>query len=624
VLGATTPTRTRSHGALSRYREEVDAMTQIERSYQDVHRRPACGDAVAVAAARRESVDAALAMLEAGGNAADAAVACGFVAGVVEPMETCLVRSGFLLAWEPAGARATAVDFPPRAPLAAREDMFEVVPSRDAARLLGVSAVRDDANTEGILAPGVPGTVAGLLAAHERLGRLPRRQVLEPAIRAAADGFAVDGYYALEALDHLDALRAHPDAAATYLDGRELPPVPAFLGDATLGTAPLLRQPQLARTLEVVAEHGEAGFYAGEIAVAIERHFAEHGGLLTREDLAAYRPLVREPLRVRYRGVELFAPVSPCGAWTELQILRTLERVGLRGTAVADADALHAVIAASRRAFADRYHWLGDPDHIAVPLRGLLSDGYADEAAAAIRGGDRGPAFDSPDGFPWERLAFDAAGDPWPHHDEPNRRPEYRPTSPARTAPERHGTTHFAVVDGDGMMVSCTHTAGNAFGSKVVAHGTGLLFDAAMVWFNAVPGAANSIAPAKRPLVNMGPLLVVDGGRARLTVGAPGGRRIIDAVVQVLISALDRDLPLQDAIDAPRIDASGSAVLASERLADEALDSLRSRGHDVVAIREQHAPFSYELARPAGVEIAPDGQRRTGVASLTQGHAAAW
>jgi gamma-glutamyltranspeptidase / glutathione hydrolase len=448
--------------------------------------------------------------------------------------------------------------------------------------------------------------------------------VLEPAIRAAADGFPVDGYHALHALDHLETLRAHPDAAAIHLDDRGLPPVPAFLGEATLGTPPLLRQPDLARTLEVVAERGTEGFYAGEVALAIERHFAAHGGLITREDLAAYRPLVGAPLQIRYRGADVLVPVSPCGAWTALQILRALEPLDLSGTAATDHEALHAVIVASRGAFADRYHWLGDPDHVAVPLRGLLSDGYAGEAAAAIRGGDPGPRFDVPEGFPWEVLAFAAAGDPWPHDDDPARRPEYRPESPASAASERHGTTHFAVVDGDGMMVSCTHTAGNAFGSKVVAAGTGLLFDAAMVWFNAVPGAANSIAPGKRPLVNMSPLLVVDGGRARVTVGAPGGRRIIDAVAQVLVGALDRGLSLQDAIDAPRIDASGAAVLASERLGEEALAALRGRGHDVVAIREQHAPFGYELARPVGVEIAPDGTRRGAIHSLTQGHAAAW
>jgi gamma-glutamyltranspeptidase/glutathione hydrolase len=599
-------------------------VTEIGRSYQVVRRAPATGEEVAVAAARRESVDAALGMLAGGGNAVDAAVACAFVAGVVEPMETCLAGSGFLLVWDPAEARATAVDFPPRAPLAARADMFEVVPSQDADRLLGVSAVRDDANTEGILAPGVPGTVAGLLAAHERLGRMPRRQVLEPAIRAASDGFAVDGYYALQALDHLETLRAQADAAAIYLDGRGLPPVPAFLGDVTLGVAPLLRQSDLARTLELVAERGAAGFYDGEIALAIERHFAEHGGLITREDLAAYRPLVGEPVRARYRGLELMVPGSPCGGWTALQILRALERFELSGTSVADAGALHAVVATSRRAFADRYHWLGDPDFVPVPLHALLGEAYADETAAAIRAGDPGPSFAAEHGLPWEALAFRATGDPWAHEDEPERRPEFRPARPAPSASERHGTTHMAVVDGDGMMVSCTHTAGNAFGSKVLAAGTGLLFDAAMVWFNAVPGAANSIAPVKRPLVNMAPVLVLDGGRARLTVGAPGGRRIIDAVVQVLVSALDRGLALQDAIGAPRVDASGAAVLASERLGEEALEALRARGHEVVAVREQHAPFGYEFARPVGVEIAANGRRRAGIDPLTQGHAAAW
>jgi gamma-glutamyltranspeptidase / glutathione hydrolase len=599
-------------------------MRHIERSYQEVRRRAPSGDEVAVAAARRASVDAALTMLDAGGNAADAAVACGFVAGVVEPMETCLAGSGLLLAWDPGAGRATAVDFPPRAPLAARPDMFEVVPSEDASRLLGVSAVRDDANTEGILAPGVPGTVAGLLAVHERLGRLPRRQVLEPAIRAAADGFAVDGYHALEILDHLETLRAHSDAATIHLDDRGLPPTPAYLGDATLGVPPVLHQPDLARTLELVAERGAEGFYAGETAAAIERHFAAHGGLITREDLAAYEPIVGEPLVVRYRDADVFAPVSPCGAWTALQILRALERLDLSGTSAADPDTLHAVIVASRRAFADRYHWLGDPDHVAVPLRGLLSDGYAGEAAAAIRGGDLGPRFDMPDGFAWEVLAFAATGDPWPHDDDPARRPEYRPPHPATAASDGHGTTHFAVVDGDGMMVSCTHTAGNAFGSKVVAEGTGLLFDAAMVWFNAVPGAANSIAPGKRPLVNMSPLLAVENGRARVTVGAPGGRRIIDAVVQVLANVLDRGLPLQDAMDAPRVDASGAAVLASERLGDDAIAALRARGHDVVAVREEHMPFGYEFARPVGVEVGPYSRRSGAADARTQGHAAAW
>jgi gamma-glutamyltranspeptidase/glutathione hydrolase len=598
-------------------------MERVQNSYQHVTRDGAAGDEVAVAASRRPSVDAALAMLDAGGNAVDAAVACGFVAGVIEPTETCLAGSGFLLAWDPAAQAATAFDFPPRAPLAARPDMYDVISSADAPSLLGVSAVRGAANTDGILAPGVPGTIAGLLAAHERLGRLPLTRVLEPAIRAAGDGCEIDPYYALEALAHLETLRAQPGAAAIFLDDRGLPPVPAFLGDATLGVPPILCQPDLARTLEIVAARGAAGFYDGEVAAAIERHFAAHGGLITRRDLAAYRPSAGAPVRARYRDVEVLAPASPCGGWTELQILRVLEHFPLAGTDPADPDALHAVAAASRHAFADRYHWFGDPDHVPVPLDGLLSDGYAAEVAAAVRADHPLPQVDPQEGYPWEVLAFRAGGDPWRHEADAARRPDYRPAEPATATGDGHGTTHFAVVDADGMMVSCTHTAGNAFGSKVVAEGTGVLFDAAMTWFNAVPGAANSIAPGKRPLVNMGPLLVLQDGKPRLAIGAPGGRRIIGAVVQVLVNAVDRGLPLQRAVEAPRIDASGASVLASERLGRRALDALRERGHEVVPVREEHVPYSFELARPVGVEIAPDGTRSAGVDALTQGHAAA-
>ena len=156
-----------------------------------------------------------------------------------------------------------------------------------------------------------------------------------------------------------------------------------------------------------------------------------------------------------------------------------------------------------------------------------------------------------------------------------------------------------------------------------MAAGTGLLFDASMVWFNAVPGAANSIAPGRRPLVNMCPLVLTQGGRPRLAVGAPGGRRITSAVVQVLTGVADAGLDVQAAIDAPRIDASGAALLASERLGPEVLERLREHGHAVLETREQHEPFLYEFSRPAGVEIAADGTRRAGIDAGTIGHAAA-
>ena len=591
------------------------------RSRQRVTRDAPAGREFAVAAARRESVDAAVAVLDAGGNAVDAAVACGFVAGVVEPSDTCLAGSGLMIVSDPAGADL-AVEFPPRAPAAARPGMYEVVSSAGATKLLGVSVVAGDANADGILAPGVPGTIAGLLAAHERLGRLDREQVMAPAIRAAADGFEVDAYLALQALEHLEALRAQPEAAALYLvDG--LPPRPAFLGGTTLAVPPRLRQPELARTLEIVAARGAAGFYGGEVAAAIERHFAERGGLLTRADLAAYAPLVGEPLRVRYRDGELLVPRSPCGGWTAAQMLRVLERFAPRTAAEQSPEELHVLAEASAYAFADRYAWLGDPVAVPVPLDGLLSDAYADEIAERIRAGEPAPDLGATASPPWEELAFRALGDPWRHDPRPGRRVDWAPAAPATVAPDGHGTTHFAVTDRDGMTVSCTHTAANAFGSKVVAAGTGVLFDASMVWFNAVPGAANSIAPGRRPLVNMCPLVLTCGGRPRLAIGAPGGRRITSAVVQVLTGVADAGLDVQAAIDAPRIDASGAAVLASERLGAGVLERLRGLGHAVVATREEHEPFLYEFSRPAGVEIAADGTRRAGVDPATVGHAAA-
>ncbi len=201
-----------------------------ERSVQRIDRTPATGERVAVAAARQDAVDAALTVLEAGGNAIDAAVACGFAAAVVEPMDTGVAGSGFLLVHDPADGRAHSVEFPSRAPLKARPDMFRTVSAQGFQRLVGVSRVADDANAEGPLACGVPGLVAGLLAAHERFGRLPRATVMAPAIALAHDGFAVDSYYALQTLASAGLLAAQPTAARTFLTANGLPPpVPRFV-----------------------------------------------------------------------------------------------------------------------------------------------------------------------------------------------------------------------------------------------------------------------------------------------------------------------------------------------------------------------------------------------------------
>jgi gamma-glutamyltranspeptidase/glutathione hydrolase len=597
-------------------------MTVPNRSRQHVTRIEAVGDEAVVAAARSEAAAAGMAMLERGGNAVDAAVAVGWAAAVIEPMDTSIGGSGLMLVHDPDAGKTWSVEFPPRAPRAARPGIYEVLDSRDATRLLGVSVVRDDANSEGWLAPGVPGTVAGLCLAHERFGRMPREEVMEPAIELADDGFAADAYYALQALANLNYLRRDREAARLFLaDG--LPPVPAFLGRATLAAPPIVCQPDLAETLRAIARDGPAVFYTGEIAEAMASEVSAHGGLLDRQDLARYRATIERPLRRRYRDTEVFVPRCPAGGWTELQLLALLERFDLEALGHNSPEALQALIESSRHAFADRYHYFGDPDEVAVPLEGILSDTYAEEIAGQIAPDRAGFRFDLDAGHPWEAFAFRAAHDAWRHD-------RGHPVAPPPVDVLRYsaasgggGTTHFSVIDSQGMTVSCTHSAANAFGSKVIPKGTGVLLDSAMVWFNAQPGAANSIAPGRRPLVNMGPLLALRDGQPLLATGAPGGRRLTSALVQILSNVVDFEMPVGEAVAAPRIDASGLTVLASTRIPSSTRERLASMGHPMTDVEEEHEPFSYELARPIAAMIDDTGTRRGSADPFTVGVAMA-
>jgi len=265
------------------------------------------------------------------------------------------------------------------------------------------------------------------------------------------------------------------------------------------------------------------------------------------------------------------------------------------------AERLDYLAQASWHAFADRYHWLADAQVVPVPEAGLLSDSYAREIAAFIRAGHPPPRSAGAE-TPWNYFARHAAHDPWMH--EPGTAPSRAWSPDGGTAPPA-GTTHVSVVDGQGMAVSITHTAANHCGAKVVCERTGLLFDAAMGWFNARAGAANSIAPGKRPLANMGPVLLTRGGRTLAAIGAPGGRRIINAVVQVVLNLVERDMAPDLALQAPRIDASGTALLASERLAG-VVSGLQEAYGPVALVGEQHQGYGYELARP--VIALHDGQ----------------
>lgn len=556
-------------------------------SRQRPARSAAVGRRCAVAAARQASVAAGLAMVERGGNAMDAAIAAAFVAGVVEPMETTLAGSGFLLVADPRAGAPICVEFGPRAPAAARPGMFRIDTSRSVDRGLGVSLVVDDANVQGALAAGVPATIPGLSAALARFGRLPLATVLGPAIAAAHEGFAAESYLALEALANLAPLRADPAAAATFLrDG--LPPVAPHLGTATLGAPEMIRQPALGRTLEVIAARGAEAIRTGEIAAALLATHRERGGLLAAGDLASAEPVFAAPLTMALGGgTTACLPAAPSGGVTILQILGILR--ALRGEA---RGSLRDFVMASWHAFADRYHWLGDPAQVPVPVRGLLSPDYLAGIARDIAAGAPPPLPHPGEGPPWEAFARRAAHDPWPF--EGGTAPAWRPHG-ATEAPA--GTVHVSAIDAEGMAVSITHTAANHFGAKLLCPRTGLLLDAAMGWFNARPGAANSIAPRARPLANMGPALLLGrDGRAAAALGAPGGRRIIGAVAWIL-DGLAAGLDAEAALAEPRADASGDAALLDEALAAEA-DALQAEGLPVRRVARAHEPYSYELARP--------------------------
>lgn len=572
----------------------------------------------AVAAARAATALAATEMLERGGSAVDAAVAAAAVGGVIEPMETTLAGSGFMIVARP-GETPVSIEFGPVAPGASHSRMYELDKARQFDRGLGVSVVVNDANICGARAWGVPGVIAGLAEAHARFGRLPWNEVLKPAIRAAYDGFAAESYFVLEALAKLDQLRSDKGAAETYLVNG-LPPVPAHLGNATLGVDPMVRQPKLGKTLERIAKHGGDEFYKGETAKLLAQTAQECGGILSLSDLGKYKALVAQPRQMRFRDVDIWAPQAPCAAITQLQMLNAWQHLYPDAPPSMDTpEAIKNLADVCWHAFADRYHWLGDPDFSAVPEQGLLSSSYAAHIASLIKSGTPAPrsAVDEPP--PWEVFAQRAAHDPWAFQPEQKARKDW---SPGGATESLAGTTHVSLVDGEGTAVSLTFTAADHFGSKVVCPRTGLLMDAAMGWFNARSGSPNSIEPRKRPLTNMAPLVLTRNDKPIAAIGAPGGRRIVHAVMQIVLSLVEQKSNANEAVAAPRIDASGSTLLMSERLGDIA-DVIRADGIPVKLINEQNEPFGYELARPVIVSQTAAGDWMPSVDPFTRGCAVA-
>jgi gamma-glutamyltranspeptidase / glutathione hydrolase len=483
-----------------------------------------------------------VAILAAGGNAVDAAIATAFALAVVYPEAGNVGGGGFLVLRTPAGEEA-ALDFREKAPLAASRDMF-----------LDAQGDVTDRSITGHLAVGVPGAVAGLWEAHRRFGSLPWRQLVEPAIRLATDGFVVDDGLHRSIATYAERLRRFPGSAALFLPGGE-----------PLAAGTVWRNPDLAAVLRRIAAQGPAGFYEGETAALIVAEMRRGDGLITRDDLRSYRAVWREPVAFEYRRHRIVSmPPASSGGLTLGLIAGILEGYDLRALGWNTPATLHLTAEAMRRAFAERNHHLGDPDFVPIPRERFLDPAFV----ARHR-----------DGVDRERASPSL---------------EVGPGAGA-SATSSHHTTHLSVVDASGGAAALTTTINLLYGSAVTVAGAGFLLNNEMDDFAAKPGTpnvyglvqgeANAIQPGKRMLSAMTPTLVIDpAGQVVVVTGARGGPRIISGVWQVISNIVDHRFDVLAAVNAPRIHHQHLPdVLYFERdgIPDGVADALRDRGHTV-------------------------------------------
>jgi gamma-glutamyltranspeptidase/glutathione hydrolase len=530
------------------------------------------------------------AILERGGNAVDAAVATAFAMTVVEPFMSSIAGGGSMLVHLRRRGETVSLDFNVEAPRACGEHSFSL-DTGVATDLFPWRRVVDDANVFGPRAVAVPGSVAGLTLALERFGTMDLADVMAPAIRLAEEGFIPDWYVALTMAVYAEEIAAFPETARTYLRGGHYIYRPPAQADGDV-----IRQPELARSLRLIAREGSAAFYQGAIGQAIHDLMASTGGFLTRDDLAAYEARIQPPLYGTYRNVEAAVMPGATGGVTALEILNILAEFPPARVGYSTTTGLHLRAEAVRRAFLDRLNYLGDPRQVKAPWAALGSRQYASSVAGAIRASRAGREQPAPSAWAFEGNG--GSGQPAVGNSRGAR------AYPAFAA-DGDCTTHVGVVDRHRNVVSLTHTAVSLFGARMVVPDTGILLSNGMLWFDPEPGRPNSIAPGKRALVNMVPLLGFRRGAPYLTLGAPGGRKIISVVPQVLANIVDQGDSLQAAMEAPRLHAEDGELLVDTRAGEACLAGLARLGHHVVPKRQSFGTFFF--ARPVAIRITRNG-----------------
>ncbi len=520
-----------------------------------------------VAAAHPLASQVGVEILKKGGNAVDAAVATAFALGVVEPNASGLGGGGFILIYNARTKAVSAIDYREVAPLTATPDMY---------KLTADGKVVDQENVIGHKAVAVPGTLAGLSLALKQHGTLPLKEVMAPAIRIAEEGYPVSKTLNGMMKDNFDKLTKFPAAAAVYLKNG----LPYEVGDK-------LVLKDLARSYRLIADKGPGVFYKGEIADAIEKEMKASGkGLITKADLAAYKPAVRTPVRGSYRGHEIISMSPPSSGGTHvIQILNILEGYNVTRMGFQTAESLHLMAEAMKRAFADRAKYMADTDFVKVPIAGLISKKYAEELRKGISLETAGKGI--PAGNP---LPFVGSG----------------------------GTSHLSVIDRQGNIVALTQTINYFFGSGVLVPGTGIMLNNEMDDFNPQPGTSNSVEPKKRPLSSMTPTIMLKNGKPFLSVGSPGATRIISALTLIVVNVVDFRMNIQDAVEAARIHCMTGDIFMESRFPKSVQEALTAKGHKLNVRGEMDLYFGGAqgvMIDPASGKLYGAGDpRRDGVA----------
>ena len=485
------------------------------------------------------SSEVGIAVLKKGGNAIDATVATALSLAVTHPEAGNIGGGGFIVFMKSDGA-VTTFDFREKAPLAASPNMF----------LDENGKVRDNSNHKGLLSVGVPGTVAGLYQAHQKYGKLPWSELVQPAIDQAKNGFPMSwGLYNVAV--QRSKMDASYDIMQNFFRGAN--------GEVVL-PGEMWKQPALAKTLEAIRDQGRDGFYKGAVAVEIESYMKANGGIITQEDLASYEAVERAPLKTTFKGYEIFSmPPPSSGGIALIEMMNLMEVADISKVEFNSTAYVHLVAEAMRRAFADRAEFLGDPDfNPEMPIERLISKDFAKQR--------------------FENLDITKASQ-----------------SDSSKYGQLYGgdhTTHFSVIDKDGNAISLTYTLENSYGVAMGSDQLGFIFNNEMGDFNPVPGVTtnsgqigsdpNLVAPGKRMLSSMTPTIVAKDGKPYLVIGSPGGRTIINTVFQTVLNVLAYDMRIDRAIEAMKIHHQwlpDQILYERNLLSPDTRDALEKMGH---------------------------------------------